>query len=165
MLNTNQEKLLDILRKTIVAGDSLSMQDLAIKIGVKSSNTILYHLRKLEDKGFIRRDVSGKVTRVNSPGDSNAALAFLPVLGHARCGAPLDQVVDKATSKMIPVPLGLLKANMKANLYVIQAIGDSMSPKIEEGDYVIFEAKQSPQEGDIVVARTDEGFTIKNLVF
>ncbi|MBU1256442.1 S24 family peptidase, partial [Patescibacteria group bacterium] len=76
-------------------------------------------------------------------------------------GAPLDQVVDKATSKMIPVPLGLLKANMKANLYVIQAIGDSMSPKIEEGDYVIFEAKQSPQEGDIVVARTDEGFTIK----
>ena len=161
MLNDNQKKLLEVIRKAISSEENLSMQDMAEMIGVNSPNTVLYHLRKLEEKGFIRRDVSGKVTRVNSPDDSTSALAYLPVLGNARCGAPLDQIIDEATTRMVPVPLRLLNKSLKADLYLIQAIGDSMSPKIEEGDYVIFEAKQTPQNGDIVVARTEEGFTIK----
>lgn len=161
MLNDNQRKLLDVLRGAISSNKTLSMQDMAEEIGVRSPNTIFYHLRKLEEKGFIRRDANGKVTRVNSPDDSTSALAYLPELGNARCGAPLDQIVDEATSRMVPVPLRLLNKNLKSDLYLIQAVGDSMSPKIEEGDYVIFEAKQTPQNGDIVVARTEEGFTIK----
>jgi repressor LexA len=161
MLNNNQKKLLEVIRGAIGSEENLSMQDMAEMIGVNSPNTVLYHLRKLEEKGFIRRDVSGKVARVNSPDDSTSALAYLPVLGNARCGAPLDQIIDEATTRMVPVPLRLLNKSLKADLYLIQAIGDSMSPKIEEGDYVIFEAKQTPQNGDIVVARTEEGFTIK----
>jgi len=161
MLNDNQKKLLEVIRNAISSEENLSMQDMAEMIGVNSPNTVLYHLRKLEEKGFIRRDVSGKVTRVNSPDDSTSALAYLPVLGNARCGAPLDQIIDEATTRMVPVPLRLLNKSLKADLYLIQAIGDSMSPKIEEGDYVIFEAKQTPQNGDIVVARAEEGFTIK----
>jgi len=161
MLNSNQKKLLDVIRGAISSGESLSMQDMAERVGVNSPNTILYHIRKLEENGFIRRDVNGKVARVNSSDDSTSALAYLPVLGNARCGDPLEQIIDKATIRMVPVPLRLLNKNLDSDLYLIQALGDSMSPKIEEGDYVIFEAKQSPREGDIIVARTEEGFTIK----
>lgn len=161
MLNNNQKKLLDVIRGAIGSGENLSMQDMAEKIGVNSPNTILYHLRKLEEKGFIHRDINGKVTRVSSPDDDTSALAYLPVLGNARCGDPLEQIIDEATTRIVPVPLRLLNKNLDSDLYLIQAVGDSMFPKIEEGDYVIFEAKQTPQNGDIIVARTEEGFTIK----
>lgn len=36
-----------------------------------------------------------------------------------------------------------------------------MSPKIEDGDLVIFEPNLSPENGSTVVARTEEGVTIK----
>lgn len=160
MLNENQKKLLDLLRRVISANEGLSMQDMAEEIGVKSPNTILYHLRKLEEKGFIRRGTNGKVIRVNFPGESSG-IATLPLLADARCGPPLDQVIDEATIQMVPVPLRLINKNLKSDLYLVRAVGDSMSSKIEEGDFVVFEANQTPQNGDIVVARTSEGFTIK----
>jgi len=160
MLNENQKKLLDLLRRVISTNESLSMQDMAEEIGVKSPNTILYHLRKLEENGFIRRGTNGKVIRVNLPGKASG-IATLPLLADVKCGPPLDQVIDEATIQMVPVPLKLINKNLKSDLYLVRAVGDSMSPKIEEGDFVVFEASQTPQNRDIVVARTNEGFTIK----
>jgi repressor LexA len=161
MLSNNQRRLIEVLQQVISEGDFISMQEMADRIGVYSPNTVYYHLKKLEDKGLIVRDASGKVTRVNSP-DEKLAVAFLPLLGSAACGEPLDQIVSDNTVRMLPIPLRLLGRNTSRQLYLIKAIGDSMEPKIEEGDIVIFENKH-PLAGNIVVARTKDGFTIKVL--
>lgn len=153
-----QKRILEKLRQVISSGETASLRDLATVFDV-APNTILYHIKKLEEQGFVVRDVSGKVVRVNSP-DENSAVAFLPLLGSARCGEPLENIIDDNTVRMVPIPLNLLGINTKKQLYVIKAIGDSMEPKIEEEDFVIFESK-TPQVGDLVVARLEDGFTIK----
>lgn len=153
-----QKRILEELSQSISSGESISLRDLAETFSI-APNTVLYHVRKLEDKGFIVRDVNGKVVRVNAP-DENSAIAFLPLLGFAACGQPLENVVDDATVRMVPIPLRLLGKNSKKQLYLVKAVGDSMQPKIEEEDLVIFESKPA-QVGDIVVARMKDGFTIK----
>ena len=153
-----QKRILEKLRQAMSFGETVSLRDLAGIFDV-APNTILYHIKKLEEQGFIVRDVNGKVVRVNSP-DESSAIAYLPLLGSARCGEPLENIVDESTVRMIPIPLRLLGKNTKKQLYVIKAIGDSMKPKIEEEDFVIFESKP-PQVGDLVVARLEDGFTIK----
>jgi len=153
-----QQKILEKLRQAISIGESISLRDLADIYNV-APNTVLYHIKKLEERGFVVRDVNGKVVRVNSS-DDNLAIAYLPLLGSARCGEPLENIVEQNTSRMVPIPLRLLGKNTKKQLYIIKAIGDSMQPKIEEGDFVIFESK-IPQIGEMVVARLRDGFTIK----
>jgi repressor LexA len=154
-----QQKILELFRRAISNGESLSMRDLGGELDL-APNTILYHIRKLEKKGLVVRDSNGKVVRVNSA-DESSAVAFLPLLANARCGPPLNQVVDENLARMVPVPLYLLGRNSKKHLYLIKAVGDSMSPKIEDGDFVVFEGGTSAKPGKTVVARTKEGFTIK----
>ncbi len=157
--NKTRKKIFEILRRSISSGDTISLRDIGGELNL-AANTVLYHIKKLEEKGLIVRSVNGKVTRVNSPED-NSAIAFLPLLGNAACGQPLDAVVETETVRMIPVPLNLLGKNSKRDLYLVEATGDSMAEKIENGDYVIFEPNASPIPGQIVVARTKDGFTIK----
>lgn len=156
-----QKKVLELLRSSIAHSESLSLRKLAELTGLDSPNAVLYHIRKLEELGYLLRDDSGKVVRVNSPDEVTGGIALLPLLGHASCGPVLDQVVDEATQEMLAVPLAAIGRSMKRALYLLKAVGQSMEPKIEEGDLVIFEPSQIADHGKIVVARTQEGFVIK----
>lgn len=158
-LNDTQRKLLERLKTSIESGEEVSLRDLGDEFGL-AANTILYHVRKLEQDGFIVRGHDGKVTRVNSP-DANSAIAFLPLLGNAHCGQPLNEIVEDHITQMIPVPLRILGRNSRKQLYLVRAVGDSMVPKIEDGDLIIMEENPAPQAGNIVVARIAEGFTVK----
>ena len=158
-ISNTQKKLLEFIKRSLEAGESPSLRSIGDNFNM-AANSALYHIRKLEQQGFLVRNVNGKIVRVNSP-DESSAIALLPLLARARCGQPLDVIVDEATERMVPIPLYLLGRNTKKQLYVIEAVGQSMYPKIEEGDYVIFQGGLQPENGDIVVARTSEGFTIK----
>lgn len=163
-LSIMQQKILEVLRLTLAGGNTLSLRELAGLTNLESANAVLYHIRKLEEAGFLVRDSSGKVIRVNSPDEVTGGIALLPLLGNARCGQPLDQIVDEATEKMVSIPLGSISRNLKRKLYLIKAVGKSMEPKIEENDLVIFEPSHIAISGKIVVARTQEGFVIKQFM-
>jgi SOS regulatory protein LexA len=154
-----RKRIFEMLKRAISSGEAISLRDIGGELNL-AANTILYHIKKLEEKGLVVRNVDGKVVRVNSPED-NSAIAFLPLLGNAACGRPLDSIVETKIIRMIPVPLNILDRNSKRYLYLIEAVGDSMAEKIEDGDYVVFEPNPSPRPGQIVVARTKDGFTIK----
>ena len=157
--NKTRKRIFEILKQAISSGEAISLRDIGSELDL-AANTVLYHIKKLEEKGLVVRNIDGKVVRVNSLED-NSAIAFLPLLGNAACGKPLDAIVETETVRMIPVPLNILGRNSKRNLYLIEAVGDSMAEKIENGDYVVFEPNPSPDPGQIVVARTKDGFTIK----
>ncbi|MFH1601880.1 MAG: S24 family peptidase [Candidatus Shapirobacteria bacterium] len=157
--NRTRKRIFEMLSQAISSGEVISLRNIGDELGL-AANTILYHIKKLEEKGLVIRNIDGKVIRINSPED-NSAIAFLPLLGNAACGEPLGSIVETETIRMIPVPLNILGRNSKRNLYMIEAVGDSMAEKIENGDYVIFEPNPSPNPGQIVVARTKDGFTIK----
>jgi len=160
-LSNVQKKILEFLRSFIGQGEFLSLRELANLLNLDSPNAVLYHIRKLEELGYLIRDGSGKVVRVNTPDEITGGIALLPLLGNATCGLPLDQVVNDSTLEMVPVPLGAIGRNLKRALYLVKAVGKSMEPKIEDGDLVIFEPSQIASQGKIVVARTQEGFVIK----
>ncbi len=156
-LTTIQTKILETLQNAITADEALSLRDIAERIGVKSANAVLYQVRKLEKIGNIMRDNNGKVIGVSMPNSSNA-LAFLPLLGNAACGLPFEQIEQE---RMIPAPLGFFRRSLSSKLYIVKAVGNSMSPKIQDGDYIVFEKDLDPTNGSVVVARTRQGFTVK----
>ncbi|MBI2018999.1 repressor LexA [Candidatus Daviesbacteria bacterium] len=160
-LTPPQQKIMELLRSALAHGSTLSMSDIADELGFESPNAVFYHIKTLENLGLIVRDASGKVIRVNSLEDATGAVSFLPLLGSARCGPPMEQIVEEFTEKMLPIPLRLLGKNSKRQLYLITAVGDSMYPRIQDGDIIIFEPNPVPTPNSIVVARTREGATVK----
>ncbi|MCG2689348.1 hypothetical protein L6255_02820 [Candidatus Parcubacteria bacterium] len=160
-LSIPQQKIIELLRSVVAHGNTLSMSNMAEELGFESPNAIFYHIKNLENLGLIVRDAAGKVIRVNSLEEASGAVSFLPLLGSARCGPPLEQVIANFTKKMLPIPLHLLGKNSKKQLYLITAVGDSMFPRIQDGDIIIFEPNPSPPLGSVVVARTSEGTTVK----
>ena len=160
-LSAPQQKIMELLRSAVAHGDTLSMSSMAEELGFESPNAIFYHIKNLENLGLIVRDAAGKVIRINSLEEASGAVSFLPLLGSARCGPPLEQIIEDFTEKMLPIPLHLLGKNSRKQLYLITAVGDSMYPRVQDGDIIIFELNPSPIQGSMVVARTGEGATVK----
>lgn len=48
--------------------------------------------------------------------------------------------------------------------YALRVIGHSMSPEFDEGDIVIVERDGALRDGCYVIARLDDGFTLRQLV-
>lgn len=158
-LTNTQRKLLEIIRNAITHEAEVSIRDLANEMGFSSTRAIAYQVEKLEEKGCLIKDDNGRIVRVNTIEEGTPAVSFLPLLGSAPCGSPF--IAEENYERLLPVPLRLLARNTKKKLYIVRAVGNSMFPKIEDGDLVIFEPDPSPKNGSIVIARTDEGVTIK----
>ena len=47
--------------------------------------------------------------------------------------------------------------------YIIKATGDSMHPKIEEGDMLVVDYKKEPQSGDMAAIWYNGGYIVKEL--
>jgi len=52
-----------------------------------------------------------------------------------------------------------------ANAFALKVDGDSMSPRIENGDVIIVSPKREVRTGDICVVRVDEEDTVKKVTF
>ena len=69
---------------------------------------------------------------------------LIPLIGKSSCGKPRDY--DLNGYEPIPVPLDMYKSGM----YAVEADGDSMSPKINDGDIVYCCPNQLINNGKIV---------------
>ena len=81
--------------------EPLSYRDLAREVDVASTNTISYHLRLLEKKGYLKRDPirSQNYLVLNRP---ETGVAYLNLYGLAHCG-PKGSMLDGAPIDRIPV--------------------------------------------------------------
>ncbi len=69
---------------------------------------------------------------------------YIPLIGKASCGKPRDYDLNGYES--IPVPLDIYKDGM----YAVEAEGNSMYPKINEGDIVYCQPSRIIDNGNIV---------------
>lgn len=94
--------------------------------------------------------------------EAKADTALLPLLGAAAAGLPLNSEAFPDESILVPAKYG-----DPSKFYAISAIGDSMSPRINNGDYVIVHHDSDPRIHDIVLVRSDgigvDDYTIKVL--
>lgn len=120
---------------------------------VSSRSSAFYVAEQLIKAGIVEKDRTGKLIPA-------AGLYSAPLLGHIRAGfaAPAEEeLADTITvgEYLLPHPDAS---------YLLTVEGDSMvDAGIQQGDMVVFERTKDVNVGDIVVALTEDGYTLKYL--
>jgi repressor LexA len=164
-LSNRQQAILKYIKEQVLAkGYPPSVREIGEAVGLASSSTVHGHLSRLEKKGYIRRDpTKPRAIEVLDLDDSNAIpkgeAIFAPVIGKVTAGIPITAVEN--IEEYVPLPNTL--ASPDSNLFVLIIEGESMiEAGILDGDMVIVKQQQTAQNGEIVVAMTeDEEATVK----
>lgn len=104
--------------------------------------------------------------RVHIDNDGNAMVPLgasakvIPVLGRVAAGIPINAITEIIDTEEIPEDLA-----KTGDFFALQIKGDSMEPRIYDGDVVIVRQQEDADSGDIVIAMVN-GYdaTCKRLV-
>jgi len=158
-LSKRQQEILEFIKKEVqTKGYPPSVREIGEAVGLASSSTVHGHLARLESKGFIRRDPTKPRAIEILSGDSTQALnpsnvVNVPVIGKVTAGQPITAIEN--VEEYFPLPERL--ASPDDQVFILEIMGDSMiEAGILDGDYVIVRQQQTANNGDIVVAMTDE---------
>jgi len=119
--------------------------------GLASRSSAHYVVSKLVREGVVDKDQTGRLI---------PAPVRLPLVGHIRAGfaAPAEEELADTIS------IGEYLIRRPEASFLLQVEGDSMEDAgIHDGDMVIFERGHDFKPGDIVVALTEDGYTLKYL--
>lgn len=150
--NTMQE-IIDFINKRFFADRNVpSIQEIADEVGLNKSNVSRY-LTAMEEKGMISRNGSYYGLETNSMKKVSRNLQQLPIVGDIACGTPI--LAEQNIESYLSISGNFLGAG---NHFVLMAKGNSMiNVGIEDGDYVVVRQQPSAEEGQIVVAMTEDG--------
>lgn len=158
-LSKRQETILDYIKDEVnKKGYPPSVREIAEAVGLASSSTVHGHLARLESKGFIRRDPTKPraIEVLDISGESHIPreeARYAPVIGKVTAGIPITAVEN--IEEFVPLPSS--SAGLDDNLFVLIIEGESMiEAGILDGDMVIVKQQNTAQNGDIVVAMTEE---------
>lgn len=164
-LSKRQQAILEYIKEQVLdKGYPPSVREIGEAVGLASSSTVHGHLSRLEKKGYIRRDpTKPRAIEVLELEQEDAIpkgeATFAPVIGKVTAGIPITAVEN--IEEYVPLPNSI--AGPDDNIFVLVIEGESM---IEAGilneDMVIVKQQQTAQNGEIVVAMTeDEEATVK----
>jgi len=159
-LSSRQLAILDYIKKEVKEkGYPPSVREIGEAVGLASSSTVHGHLARLEKKGLIRRDPTKPRAIEVLDGERGGAAALetvrtvtVPVMGKVTAGMPITAVENIEEYFVLP-------ENIVGNdtVYMLRIQGESMiDAGILDGDYVIVRQQQTANNGDIVVAMTEE---------
>lgn len=121
--------------------------------GFSSRSSGFYQIEKLIKEGVIEKDSKGKIV-------PSGKMHELRLVGSIKAGfaSPAeDELADT-------ISIGEYLIGHKESSFILKVDGDSMfDAGILDGDMVIFERGRDPRNGDIVVALTEDGYTLKYL--
>lgn len=158
-LSKRQQMILDFIKDQVnKKGYPPSVREIAEAVGLASSSTVHGHLSRIESKGYIRRDpTKPRAIEILDPTEGNDIprdeARFAPVIGKVTAGIPITAVEN--IEEFIPLPSAGIGPD--ENIYVLVIEGESMiEAGILDGDKVVVKQQSTAQNGDIVVAMTDE---------
>jgi len=164
MLSKRQQEIFDfIFNEQKETGYPPTVREIGKKVGLASSSTVHGHLTRLEDKGLILRDPSkpraiqvlkhyDETINVNFEDNSKEGYNRIPIIGKVTAGQPITAFEN--IEGYLPMPL--MKKNDE-KLYSLRIVGESMiNAGINDGDFVIVNQQQTANNGDIIVAMTEE---------
>ncbi len=158
-LSKRQQDILDFIKVEVKQkGYPPSVREIGEAVGLASSSTVHGHLARLEKKGYIRRDptkpraieVLGLDETIDIPRQHTVNV---PVIGKVTAGQPITAIEN--VEEYFPLPEQFAQDEEHTFILVIE--GDSMiEAGIYNGDMVIVKQQPTANNGDIVVAMTDE---------
>jgi repressor LexA len=128
---------------------------------IYSPGVLYHHLRQLERKGYLKRnpDNPKDYNIMDSP---EKAIVYINKYGMAQCG-PEGILLNGNVIDRIPIASSLLR--FPASLaFIVEARGDSMEPKITNGDVIIVKKQNFAESGDLIVCVHNEKVLLKQLL-
>jgi repressor LexA len=177
MIKKAQKAVFDYIKEFSAGhGYAPTLQEIQEKFGFKSISTAHYHVKKLQDAGYLEK-VEGRSRSIQAKNVTFGGLLSkampeyfsLPVLGSANCG-PANIFAVEDPREYLQVSATTLGRRSKDGLFVLEAEGDSMNramvgkgkKSIEDGDYVVVDSSTTlPNEGDYVLSIIDGCANIK----
>lgn len=154
-LSGKQQQILEFLREFLDEKDyPPSIRDIQEGCQISSTSVVDYNLRKLEEKGLIRRDreVSRGIELLGAKGRRQRVVE-VPVLGAIAAGQPIPVPSSDRwqadAEDTVTVTEDFVRG--KTNLFALRVKGTSMiEDLIDDGDIVILEPARTAQDGDRV---------------
>ncbi|MCM3113862.1 transcriptional repressor LexA [Neobacillus sp. MER 74] len=158
-ISKRQQDILDFIKSEVKSkGYPPSVREIGEAVGLASSSTVHGHLARLESKGLIRRDPTKPRAIEILEADAAAhiprnAVVNVPVVGKVTAGLPITAIEN--VEEFFPLPESLAPADEQ--VFMLEIMGESMiEAGILDGDYVIVKQQPTANNGDIVVAMTEE---------
>ncbi len=136
-----------------------SVREICEAVGLSSTSTVHGHLKRLEKKGFIKRDPSKpRALEIIELNNNKKEMINVPIVGKVTAGLPI--LATENIEDTFPLPLEYIKHNKE--LFMLRVTGESMiNVGINNGDLAIIEKTESAENGEIIVALIGNEATIK----
>lgn len=154
MITPKQKLALAFIEKFIAhKGYGPSYKEIAEGLDLKSLGSVAQYLDSLEERGFIRRGLRSREIFISGQTES----VTIPLIGIIAAGNPIEPIEN-------PEPIEVPKSMMPRTgmVYALKIQGTSMiDDGIADGDVVIIKQQNTAENGDTVVAITEQGATLK----
>lgn len=165
-LTKRQSEIYEYIKQVVhTKGYPPSVREIGEAVGLASSSTVHGHLSRLESKGYIRRDPTKPraIEIVSDQIENNAEIEgtiHVPVIGKVTAGIPITAVEN--VEEYFPLPEHFTSTH-NSDIFILNVVGDSMiEAGILDGDKVIVRSQTIAENGDIIVAMTeDDEATVK----
>ncbi|GBG95076.1 LexA repressor [Ligilactobacillus salitolerans] len=134
-----------------------TVREICEAVSLSSTSTVHGHIARLERRGYLRKDPT-KPRALEITKDGMTALGIkptakrIPVLGTVTAGNPILTVQE--TTDYFPLPPNYDSAQ---DLFMLTIRGESMiNAGILDGDEVIVRQQRSADNGDIIIAMTED---------
>lgn len=132
-----------------------TVREIQSRFGIKSTASVSYYLKQLENENLIRRSKQKKRC-IEVVGEVKANQ--VPLLGDIAAGTPILAVENIDT--YMPLPDGFFGANTP--LFMLQVRGNSMiEAGINNGDYVVIRRQETAENGEIAAVMIENEVTLK----
>lgn len=163
-ISKRQEDILTFIKEEVrTKGYPPSVREIGEAVGLASSSTVHGHLARLESKGLIRRDpTKPRAIEILELEDNTAqkqSVVHVPLVGKVTAGLPITAIENIEEYFPLPDTYGV----SEDKLFMLEVMGESMiEAGILDGDYVVVKQTSTADNGDIVVAMTeDDEATVK----
>ena len=165
-LTTKQEEILTVIKKFIAEkGYAPTIRELCKLCNLSSTATMFVHLKNLTNKGYISQTENKfrtiELNVQNEYAQKNENVIEVPLLGKVAAGNPIEAIENP--NEFFNLPKELVPNN--SDVFTLEVNGESMiNAGILDNDIVIVKKQKTANNGEIVVAMTDENeVTLKRI--
>lgn len=157
-LTGKQAFILDILKRMIAKnGYPPTVREIGKEAQLSSPATIHFHLKQLEEKGYIRKDDNkNRTLEILVPNEyieKDDKIVDVPLLGKVTAGTPIEAI--ETPNEYFSLPANLI--SKKEEIFTLTVSGESMiNVGIYDGDILIVEKRNTARNGETVVAMNNE---------
>jgi len=173
VLEDQQQRILECIRDFIQErGYPPTVRDIARELGISSTSVVDYHLRRLEQAGWIERDPRSsrgiRLTAAGARGLGLGEIVSVPLLGDIAAGEPIPVPSSDFSLLGVEETIELTRSIVgdPQDLYALRVRGNSMiDAMVHDGDIVIMRPAEEVANGEMAAVwlRDREEATLKRV--